>query len=30
VLFATYFAPKTTPPVSVRIDQASPGPGCPQ
>jgi quercetin dioxygenase-like cupin family protein len=29
VLFATYFAPKTTPPVPVRIDQPSPGPGCP-
>jgi quercetin dioxygenase-like cupin family protein len=30
VFFATYFAPKTTPALPVRIDQPSPGPGCPQ
>jgi quercetin dioxygenase-like cupin family protein len=30
VLFATYFAPKTTPPTAVRIDEPLPGPGCPQ
>ena len=30
IFFATYFAPKTTPPLPVRIDQPSPGPGCPQ
>jgi quercetin dioxygenase-like cupin family protein len=30
VLFATYFLPKTTPPQAIRIDQPSPGPGCPQ
>jgi quercetin dioxygenase-like cupin family protein len=30
VFFATYFAPKTDPPVPLRIDQPSPGPGCPQ
>jgi quercetin dioxygenase-like cupin family protein len=30
VFFATYFAPKTDPPVPIRIDQPSPGPGCPQ
>jgi hypothetical protein len=30
VFFATYFAPKTTPAQPVRIDQPSPGPGCPQ
>lgn len=29
VAFATYFAPKTTPPVPVRIDAPSPGPECP-
>jgi quercetin dioxygenase-like cupin family protein len=29
VLFATYFAPKATPRV-VRVDQPSPGAGCPQ
>jgi quercetin dioxygenase-like cupin family protein len=29
VLFATYFAPRTTPPMPVRIDRPSPGPGCP-
>ncbi len=29
VFFATYFAPKTTPALPVRIDQPSPGPGCP-
>ena len=30
VLFATYFAPRTSPPLAVRIDQPSPGAGCPQ
>ena len=30
VLFATYFAPKKTPPVPIRIDAPLPGPGCPQ
>jgi quercetin dioxygenase-like cupin family protein len=30
VLFATYFAPHSSPPVPVRIDQASPGAACPQ
>jgi quercetin dioxygenase-like cupin family protein len=30
VLFATYFAPGTSPPLPVRIDEASPGAGCPQ
>jgi quercetin dioxygenase-like cupin family protein len=30
VLFATYFAPKTTPPTAVRIDEPLPAPGCPQ
>jgi quercetin dioxygenase-like cupin family protein len=30
VVFATYFAPRTSPPVPVRIDQASPGAACPQ
>jgi quercetin dioxygenase-like cupin family protein len=30
VVFATYFFPKTTPPVPVRIDKPSPGPNCPQ
>jgi quercetin dioxygenase-like cupin family protein len=30
VFFATYFAPKTTPPLSVRLDARSPGSGCPQ
>ena len=29
VFFATYFAPKATPALPVRIDQPSPGPGCP-
>ena len=30
VFFAAYFVPKTNPPVPIRIDQPSPGPGCPQ
>ena len=30
VLFATYFAPKTTPPTAVRVDEPLPAPGCPQ
>jgi quercetin dioxygenase-like cupin family protein len=30
IIFSTYFAPKTTPPTAVRLDQASPGDGCPQ
>lgn len=30
VLFATYFAPKTTPPTAVRVDQPLPAAGCPQ
>lgn len=30
VLFATYFAPKTTPPTLVRVDQPLPATGCPQ
>jgi quercetin dioxygenase-like cupin family protein len=30
VIFATYFFPKTSPPVPVRIDEPSPGPNCPQ
>jgi quercetin dioxygenase-like cupin family protein len=30
VFFATYFVPKTDPPVPIRIDQPSPGPNCPQ
>ncbi|MGH2546163.1 MAG: cupin domain-containing protein [Actinomycetota bacterium] len=30
VFFATYFAPNTTPPLPVRIDQPLPAPGCPQ
>jgi quercetin dioxygenase-like cupin family protein len=30
VVFATYFAPKTTPPTAVRVDQPLPAPGCPQ
>jgi len=30
VFFATYFAPKTTPPTAVRVDQPLPAPGCPQ
>jgi quercetin dioxygenase-like cupin family protein len=30
VVFASYFVPKTTPPVVLRIDRPSPGPGCPQ
>ena len=29
VFFATYFAPKATPALPVRIDQPSPGPECP-
>lgn len=29
VLFATYFAPITTPPLAVRIDQPLPAAGCP-
>jgi quercetin dioxygenase-like cupin family protein len=30
VLFASYFVPAQTPPVALRIDQPSPGLGCPQ
>jgi quercetin dioxygenase-like cupin family protein len=30
VIFATYFAPKTTPPTAVRVDQPLPAAGCPQ
>jgi hypothetical protein len=30
VVFATYFAPQASPPLPVRIDQPSPGAGCPQ
>jgi quercetin dioxygenase-like cupin family protein len=30
VLFAVYFVPLETPPVGLRIDQPSPGAGCPQ
>jgi quercetin dioxygenase-like cupin family protein len=30
VVFASYYVPLTTPPVALRIDQPSPGPGCPQ
>lgn len=30
VFFATYFAPKTTPPLPVRLDARSPGSACPQ
>lgn len=30
VFFATYFAPKTTPPTPVRLDAPLPAPGCPQ
>ena len=29
VAFASYFVPARTPPVALRIDQPSPGPGCP-
>jgi quercetin dioxygenase-like cupin family protein len=30
ILFATYFAPKTTPPTPVRVDEPLPAAGCPQ
>ena len=30
VLFAVYFVPVSSPPVPLRIDQPSPGAGCPQ
>ena len=30
IIFATYFAPKTTPPTAVRVDQPLPAAGCPQ
>ena len=30
VLFATYFAPKTTPPLPVRLDAPLPASGCPE
>jgi quercetin dioxygenase-like cupin family protein len=30
VLFAVYFVPLSSPPVGLRIDQPSPGAGCPQ
>lgn len=30
VFFATYFAPQTSPPLPIRVDQPSPGPGCPE
>jgi quercetin dioxygenase-like cupin family protein len=29
VVFAVYFVPVNTPPLALRIDQPSPGPGCP-
>jgi quercetin dioxygenase-like cupin family protein len=29
VVFASYYVPLNTPPVALRIDQPSPGPGCP-
>ncbi len=29
VFFATYFAPETNPLLPIRVDQPSPGPGCP-
>lgn len=29
VFFATYFAPMTSPPTPVRVDEPSPGPECP-
>jgi quercetin dioxygenase-like cupin family protein len=30
IVFATYFAPKTTPPTAVRVDAPLPAAGCPQ
>jgi quercetin dioxygenase-like cupin family protein len=30
IVFATYFAPKTTPPTPVRVDEPLPAAGCPQ
>ena len=30
VIFSTYFAPKTTPPTAVRVDEPLPAAGCPQ
>jgi quercetin dioxygenase-like cupin family protein len=30
VLFAIYFVPLSSPPLALRIDQPSPGPGCPE
>jgi quercetin dioxygenase-like cupin family protein len=30
VILASYFVPVRTPPLPLRIDQPSPGPGCPQ
>jgi quercetin dioxygenase-like cupin family protein len=30
VIYASYFVPAQTPAVALRIDQPSPGPGCPQ
>jgi quercetin dioxygenase-like cupin family protein len=30
VIYASYFVPAQTPPLALRIDQPSPGPGCPQ
>lgn len=30
IFFATYFAPKTTPPTAVRVDEPLPALGCPQ
>ena len=30
IVFATYFAPKTTPPLPVRVDEPLPAAGCPQ
>ena len=30
VIYASYFVPARTPPVALRIDQPSPGAGCPQ
>jgi quercetin dioxygenase-like cupin family protein len=30
IFFASYFAPRKTPPLPVRVDQPLPAPGCPQ
>jgi quercetin dioxygenase-like cupin family protein len=29
IIYATYLVPKSSPPLPLRIDQPSPGPGCP-